>query len=176
LRHLRLLSSRWLVVHGLIISAEEGRAAAKAAAPEDATPQDIMKLGAAMWSKLTAKQKAPWEKRAAEEKRDASKAASKAAREAEQARLAKEREAALRRLLAGLAGSGAGALELADELWPDDEQENAELLAGLHTVAAAMGGTLPVPSWRAGGGGGRGGAGGKKRQRTGAAAAVDLFD
>ena len=93
------------------------------------------------WSKLTPAHKARWDKRAAEEKKDAA----KAMRKQEQLKLAKERELALRRLLAGLEGSGEAALQLADELWPGDGVENAELLAGLHTVAPARGGVDRLP-------------------------------
>lgn len=109
---------------------------AKAAAPEGAPPQEILKLGAAIWSKLTPKQKSTWEKRAADEKRNAT----KAMHTQDQLRVAKERELALRRLLAGLKGGADSALQLADELWPGDCAENAELFAGLHT--------LHVPSLR----------------------------
>ena len=49
----------------MIYLAEEGRAAAKDAAPEGTTPQEMMRLGAALWKKMSAKQKAPWEKRSA---------------------------------------------------------------------------------------------------------------
>jgi hypothetical protein len=125
-----------------------------------------------MWSKLTAKQKATWEKRAAEEKRDAAKTAHKL----EQVKLAKERELSLRRLLAGLDSGVDGALQLADELWPDDSAENSQLFAGLHTVAPARGGTLPVPSWRkAGAGSVAAGATGRQHRQKRAAEAINLF-
>ena len=118
-----------------------------------------------MWSKLTSKQKASWEKRAVEEKRDAA----KTAHELEQVKLAKERELALRRLLAGLDNGVDGALQLADELWPDDSAENWQLFAGLHTVAPARGGTLPVPSWQ------KSGTRDRRHRQQRAAAAINLF-
>jgi hypothetical protein len=149
--------------------AEEGRASAKAAAPQDATPQEILKLSAAMWSKLTQKQKLTWEKRSAQEKRDAA----KTAHNLEQVKLAKDRELALRRLLAGLDSGVNGALQLADELWPDDSAENSQLFAGLHTVAPARGGNLPVPSWRESGGG-TAAVGQQERQKR-SAEAINLF-
>lgn len=121
-----------------------------------------MKLGAAIWSKLTPKQKSTWEKRAAEEKRNAAKATHKQ----DQLRAAKERELALRRLLAGLEGGADGALQLADELWPGDGAENAELFAGLHTLLG--------PSWRQPIG--RAPAAGAKRQQgQKRAATINLF-
>ena len=183
----------------MIYLAEEGRATAKDAAPEGTPAQELMRLGAALWKKMSAKQKAPWEKQAAAEKV----AQQKAARQEhdrqkveEKATLAEARELELRRKLAGLlGGDGEAARELADELWSSDEDENSELVAGLHTVGGggATGGTLPLPSWRqpgggvtcsggseAGGavGGGRfgGGRGDAKRQRKSSqAASVDLF-
>ena len=100
-----------------------------------------------------------------EEKKDAA----KAAHQLEQVKLAKERELALRRLLAGLDNGIDGALELADDLWPEDSAENSQLFAGLHTVAPARGGTLPVPSWQ------KVGTRDQQHRQKRAAAAINLF-
>eukprot|EP01045_Picozoa_sp_COSAG04_P008852 COSAG04_NODE_499_length_13372_cov_8.292398_7_plen_1071_part_00 len=161
----------------LIFMAEEGRETAKAAAP-DAGPQDIMRLGAAQWSKMTAQEKAPWERRAKEEKT----AMAKAAREEEKNARGREREAELRGRLR-LLGEEAVA-ELMGELWPDDEEENASLVGGLHLAPAAGANMLPAPSWAAGGAGAgaaagaaaapRAGGAAKKKKRR-AATAIDLF-
>lgn len=160
-----MLNPLLLWLQSCIYRAEEGRASAKALAPDGATPQEILKLGAAAWSKLTAKQKATWEKRAAQEK----KIAARAKYNEEQTQLAKQREVALRRLLAGLEGGVDGALQLADELWPADTAENAQLFAGLHTVAAARPGSLPVPSWQ------QSATAADARRQKRAAEAIDLF-
>ena len=89
------------------------------------------------------------------------------------------------------------ARQLADELWSEDEDENSELVAGLHTVGGggASGGTLPLPSWRQPGGASGGASGGvspggavaaagrsgggqgaaKRQRKSSQAASVDLF-